>query len=429
MKDNAMIMLAAEEILEDDDIEIQEGDVTRSLINGIITIEFSDFTPYPTQVMVWIRLPGLPVPLYKERLIEKYKLVDSCPLSVHHAVCTPLWRAVSAAWIDLRSSIAWSLGTGDNIHPLDDTWISSLGPLRRHLLQGADVSQVQHVSDLLDIHNHWDVLKLSGWFSPATISHILSIRCPDASDIPDKQIWGLNDKNIFDVKSTYASQVSGGWDSESTCCKTIWSLRVPQRIRFLLWLSLGVLHVLCDCNFAQEVWKLLLPPWLHDSFFACDTQIWLLLNVSKHDIHPAWDLSWHLLFTFAVWHIWKSMNEWIFHGTQSNVDKIVQRSVTWARYFSECASWVLPVYSFVVSKSHWQRSEPGWVCLNTDGVASSSTGIGSIKGIFRADDGSWILGFNKMIGVTHPLQAELWGILISHMQTLILAISFGKLQS
>ncbi|KAK8981773.1 hypothetical protein V6N11_049267 [Hibiscus sabdariffa] len=402
-------MLAAEEILEDDDIEIQEGDVTRSLINGIITIEFSDYrqTVNPGLEQCPVKPVEQSIALDKSFGPWKYKLVDSCPLSVHHAVCTPLWRAVSAAWIDLRSSIAWSLGTGDNIHPLDDTWISSLGPLRRHLLQGADVSQVQHVSDLLDIHNHWDVLKLSGWFSPATISHILSIRCPDASDIPDKQIWGLNDKNIFDVKSTYASQVSGGWDSESTC----------------------LLHVLCDCNFAQEVWKLLLPPWLHDSFFACDTQIWLLLNVSKHDIHPAWDLSWHLLFTFAVWHIWKSMNEWIFHGTQSNVDKIVQRSVTWARYFSECASWVLPVYSFVVSKSHWQRSEPGWVCLNTDGVASSSTGIGSIKGIFRADDGSWILGFNKMIGVTHPLQAELWGILISHMQTLILAISFGKLQS
>ncbi|KAK8496058.1 hypothetical protein V6N12_032789 [Hibiscus sabdariffa] len=187
-------------------------------------------------------------------------MVDICPLSVHRAVFTPLWRAVSAAWTDLRSSIAWSLGTGDAIHPLDDTWIMLLGPLRLHLLQDADALQVRQVSDLLDNHGRWDVDKLSDLFSPVVIPHILSIRCPDASYISDKPVWGLNNNNLFDVKSAYASQ---------------------------------------------------------------------------------------------------------------------------------------------------QRPEPGWICLNADGVVSSSTRIGSVGGIFRVDDGSWILGFNKTIGVLHPLQVKL----------------------
>ncbi|KAK9011093.1 hypothetical protein V6N11_043950 [Hibiscus sabdariffa] len=58
----------------------------------------------------------------------------------------------------------------------------------------------------------------------------------------------------------------------------------------------------------------------------------------------------------------------------------------------------------------WKRPDDGWVCLNTDGVVSSSTGFGYVGGVFRAHDGSWILGFNKAIGVTQPLQSELWVI-------------------
>ncbi|KAK8993152.1 hypothetical protein V6N11_033256 [Hibiscus sabdariffa] len=159
MKDNVENNFAANEVFEDDDIEIHEEDVTRSLIDGVISIDFSDhikslaersldqtlvvkllgrrigyttlhtkildlwkpqqsirlmdiendyflvtfklcsdylkalsegpwtifghyltvqqwspdfstITPYPTRVMVWIRLPGLPVPLYKKSIIE-----------------------------------------------------------------------------------------------------------------------------------------------------------------------------------------------------------------------------------------------------------------------------------------------------------------------------------------------------------------------
>ncbi|KAK9006762.1 hypothetical protein V6N11_019096 [Hibiscus sabdariffa] len=47
-----------------------------------------------------------------------------------------------------------------------------------------------------------------------------------------------------------------------------------------------------------------------------------------------------------------------------------------------------------------------------DGIVSSSTGIGPVGGIFRADDGSWILDFNKTINIMHPLQTKLWGIFV-----------------
>ncbi|KAK9024282.1 hypothetical protein V6N11_004451 [Hibiscus sabdariffa] len=212
-------------------------------------------------------------------------MVDTCPLSIHRPICTLLWRVISAAGTDLCSSIALSLGTGDVIHPLDHIWVPMLGPLRPHLLQDADASQVQHVSDLLDIHDRWDIVKLSGLFAPVAIAHILSISCPDASDIPDKPVWSLNDKNIFDVKSAYDPQER----YRRSLCHHPYCSACQSALE-------TVVHVLRGGQFVQEVRKCFLPSRLQDSFFGCDTQVWLISNVGKHDLHPAWDLSWHLLF-------------------------------------------------------------------------------------------------------------------------------------
>ncbi|KAK8528301.1 hypothetical protein V6N12_074832 [Hibiscus sabdariffa] len=84
----------------------------------------------------------------------------------------------------------------------------------------------------------------------------------------------------------------------------------------------------------------------------------------------------------------------------------------WARYYSECAPVAALAQHVSPNPLNWQRPSPGWVRLSTDGVALPNTGIRPVGGIFRADDGSWILVFNKTIGKLCPLQAELWGLLL-----------------
>ncbi|KAK9036887.1 hypothetical protein V6N11_021811 [Hibiscus sabdariffa] len=250
-------------------------------------------------------------------------MVGICPMFVYRAAYAPLWRAVSAAWSDLRSSIAWSLGLGDVIHPLDDTWIPLLGPLRSQLLSGDDASQVRHVSDLLDCHGRWDVDKISCLFFPAAIPHILSIRCPDALDILHKP-----------------NPIVGKESGLYVCHKNTLLLMASMRAK-------------------------------------------LMTNMERYRrslcLHPN------------------------CHVCQSAPASVLHRSVTWDRYFSECASYVPHVHPPAASTHRWQRSKQGWICLNTDGAVSSNMGIGSIGGIFCADDGSWILGFNKTIRVLQPL--------------------------
>ncbi|KAK8624768.1 hypothetical protein V6N13_089654 [Hibiscus sabdariffa] len=65
-----------------------------------------------------------------------------------------------------------------------------------------------------------------------------------------------------------------------------------------------------------------------------------------------------------------------------------------------------------IPTSRWQEPEPGWICLNVDASATPNSSFGSIEGVFRNRTRSWILGFQKQIGVVSVLQAELWAIFI-----------------
>ncbi|KAL4331840.1 hypothetical protein GQ457_07G045030 [Hibiscus cannabinus] len=280
-----------------------------------------------------------------------------------------------------------------------------------------------------------------GMFNPTVIPHILCIRPPDESDMPDKPIWSLNAKNVFDIKSAYASLNSGTWEPESGCWKAIWSLQVPQRLRIFLWLSHKaklmtnvercrrslsqqalcpcchefpetLLYVFRDCKYVIGVWSRLLPSRHLATFYSDDFRSWLLSNVATTVMHPTLVTPWHLLFASTLWQIWKNRNAWVFNGTMSNVADTVIRSLTWARYYAECTFKAPSSHSPIRKSTHWQRPERGWVSLCTDGAVSATSGIGSVSGVFRKDDGSWFYGFNKSIGIMQPLQAELCGLFI-----------------
>ncbi|KAK8995051.1 hypothetical protein V6N11_069502 [Hibiscus sabdariffa] len=59
----------------------------------------------------------------------------------------------------------------------------------------------------------------------------------------------------------------------------------------------------------------------------------------------------------------------------------------------------------------WRSGEARWVTLNVDGALNPSSSIGSAGGLLRDHEGSWLLGFNKHLGISSTLEAELWGIL------------------
>ncbi|KAK8994730.1 hypothetical protein V6N11_045803 [Hibiscus sabdariffa] len=214
---------------------------------------------------------------------------------------------------------------------------------------------VTHLANLLDAHGNWDTHKLSALFDIAVIPHVLSIRCPDPLDVPDMPTWRLNVSQTFDIKSAYTSLMDNLWDTKSQIWKMIWSLRVPQRLRIFLWLTLkgrlmtnaerfrrslcshticpccqstdeSVLHVLHDCSHALEVWNRLIPPMGNASFYSGGIIDWLHSNVTRNELHPICGLPWQVLFVSIIWQLWKARNDLVFNGTPPDAGNILQHN-------------------------------------------------------------------------------------------------------
>ena len=52
----------------------------------------------------------------------------------------------------------------------------------------------------------------------------------------------------------------------------------------------------------------------------------------------------------------------------------------------------------------------GWLTLNTDGLATSNTGLAGGGGLIRDENGDWVTGFARRIGSTNSFMAELWAL-------------------
>ena len=49
----------------------------------------------------------------------------------------------------------------------------------------------------------------------------------------------------------------------------------------------------------------------------------------------------------------------------------------------------------------------GWKKLNTNGACNELHGLAGCGGVVRSEDGQWVVGFSKRIGVTNSFVAEL----------------------
>ena len=64
----------------------------------------------------------------------------------------------------------------------------------------------------------------------------------------------------------------------------------------------------------------------------------------------------------------------------------------------------------VVKQVSWEKPDPGWLKLNTDGSLSGSVGTTAGGGLIRDEFGNWVIGFSRKIGRTDSFIAELWAL-------------------
>ena len=49
----------------------------------------------------------------------------------------------------------------------------------------------------------------------------------------------------------------------------------------------------------------------------------------------------------------------------------------------------------MVKQASWEKPDPGWIKLNTDGSSSGSVGIAVGGGLIRDEFGNWLIGFSR----------------------------------
>ncbi|KAK8515780.1 hypothetical protein V6N12_075803 [Hibiscus sabdariffa] len=74
---------------------------------------------------------------------------------------------------------------------------------------------------------------------------------------------------------------------------------------------------------------------------------------------------------------------------------------------NDLVSNLVPSQPFLL---RWCPAPDGWFTLNTDSSVSTISSFGSAGGLIRNNEGNWLIGFNRLLGITTPMQAELWAI-------------------
>ncbi|CAL9006204.1 unnamed protein product, partial [Prunus brigantina] len=280
---------------------------------------------------------------------------------------------------------------------LADKWVTD-APLAQQegVLQVTDLNCV--VSDF-SMNGWWDVNKLRSTLHDDLVQKVLNVPVGFMGSRPDSLIWRPSPNGVFSVKTAYWLFFEGPWWPDYDW-KFLWSLRIPPKLHFFLWLTVqgklltneqrvkrnlagdlactvcdypaeSILHIFRDCNRARDVWNDLLIYPSNFSFFQMDFKPWLKANLMSKVKWQA-DIPWYLVFVATCWHLWKWRNKSIFQ----------------------------PEDEFLVNPKHD-------ILVVVHECASGCIGA---RGVIRDSFGDWTYGFVANLGKGHILEAEMWGL-------------------
>ena len=120
-------------------------------------------------------------------------------------------------------------------------------------------------------------------------------------------------------------------------------------------------------------------------------------------------MPWSITFLFAIWLIRKLRNHVIFKGQRPNpcLAKDTSRKALELHFF---ASPYKDAITRVCIPVRWSKPASGWVKLNTNGSSLGNLGIAGGGGLINEEEGKWIAGFARKIGLTTSFIAELWAL-------------------
>ncbi|OMO90964.1 reverse transcriptase [Corchorus capsularis] len=187
----------------------------------------------------------------------------------------------------------------------------------------------------------------------------------------------------------------------------IWSLRVPLRWIFFLWLvwrgrivtnalrySWGISSsaICSSCNGGVE-----------DIIHVLRDCVWAKqgLNLKNRSVSQV------TLFVTTIWRIWTSRCRRVFDPNEvASLDAIVYNIAGTTKSVIAAMSMPSPPTGPTTSIS-WTPPGEHFVKLNTDGAAKGNPGAAGAGGVIRNTEGGWVVGFAAHLGTCSNVAAEL----------------------
>lgn len=310
-----------------------------------------------------------------------------------------------------------NLGSGESVNFWLDKWIGP-APLRNYLI--GPLSKGEENKTLADLSID-KVIDLNT-FPPNIPKELLNLaQTISLSDEPDHLVSSRTCAGKFNNKDAIAHIQSKRLNNQKAFdCNwnIIWNALGHPKFKLLHWQSWWdrnptnenlffrncvtssecntcshaketMLHIMRDCPRASSVWnKLNRPLWTSNQFLHCWLEENLSLTDSRHGRIP-----WNVLFSFALWEIWKRRNKWIFKKKNENEDVFV-KNLTW---FPQEWFFAQPNTKKTNTKNknthRWQPPPFSLRKINVDASYMVSNLVTSIGSLCWLDTRSWIKGF------------------------------------